>query len=296
MKRSRIVGNMVAAMLVAAGLSWPGAASAIQLTIEADTFVNASSINQNNGSATSLKVGPNFTTYLKFDLTPLPPGTTAADIEKATLTVYVNTVTTQGPFNVRTPVANGWIPTSLTYGNKPNLGNPSLMTLPVYSADKNNFVTIDVTDVVKSWMANNNGLALETTFGFSNELPDRQQGEHRPRPARRHRPRRRKRADRAHRTAGRHRRRRSLRRRWRHGSRGRDGRRGCHGSRRARRVSRVPQVPPARRVSRVSRVPRVPPARRVSRVPPAEVVLRVPQALKVIPVLSAPRARPALPA
>ena len=126
----RTFGNLFAALLVAIALCWPAAASAVQLTIDADTFVNSGSINQNNGTASSLKVSPSLTTYLKFDLTALPAGTTAADIDKATVTFYVNTVTTQGPFNIKTPVANGWVETSLTYANKPNLGTPSSSTCP----------------------------------------------------------------------------------------------------------------------------------------------------------------------
>ena len=96
-------GTLVAVLLVAIALCWPAAASAVQLTIDADTFVNSGSINQNNGTATSLKVSSSLTTYLKFDLTALPAGTTAADIDKATVTFYVNTVTTQGPFNITHP-------------------------------------------------------------------------------------------------------------------------------------------------------------------------------------------------
>ena len=166
MKRSR-TGFLVAALMALALVSLPAVASAVQLTIDADTFVNAGSANQNNGNNTTLKVSPSLTTFMKFDLTTLPDGLTAADIDKATFTFYVNTVTTQGPINIKTPVANGWLEASLTYANRPALGNPVLTSLPILAADKNNFVTVDITDIVKSWLTNNNGLAIETTFGFS---------------------------------------------------------------------------------------------------------------------------------
>ena len=48
----RTFGNLFAALLVAIALCWPAAASAVQLTIDADTFVNSGSINQNNGTST----------------------------------------------------------------------------------------------------------------------------------------------------------------------------------------------------------------------------------------------------
>ena len=131
MKSLRTVGTLVVALLVATALlSWPGVAAAVQLTIDADTFVNSASINQNNGTSTTLKVSPTLTTYLKFDFTTLPPGTPAADIQKATLTFYVTTVTTHGPFHIN-PVANGWIETGVTFANTPPpSATPSSSTSP----------------------------------------------------------------------------------------------------------------------------------------------------------------------
>ena len=78
MTRVRTIRRLVTACLMVTALwALPAPASAVQLNIEADTFVNSASVNQNNGTSTSLKVSPSLSTFMKFDLTTLPGGTVA---------------------------------------------------------------------------------------------------------------------------------------------------------------------------------------------------------------------------
>ena len=71
-------------------------AFATDATLTADTHVSSAHPGSNYGSLSNLYVGGNYTGLLQFDLTSLPTGTTAAQISKATLRLYVNRVLTSG--------------------------------------------------------------------------------------------------------------------------------------------------------------------------------------------------------
>src|SRR5271166_1508368 len=68
------------------------AAFATDATVAADAYVNSASPATNYGGLSNLYVGNGGTALIQFDLTSLPAGTTAAQIGKATLTIYVNRI------------------------------------------------------------------------------------------------------------------------------------------------------------------------------------------------------------
>ena len=49
-----------------------------------DTFINSGAKNTNYGANNLLKISPTQSTLIQFDLSTLPAGTVAADIDKAT--------------------------------------------------------------------------------------------------------------------------------------------------------------------------------------------------------------------
>jgi hypothetical protein len=167
----RSLGGLVAALLVAtAFLGLPAPAAAVQLSVDGDSYINSGSTKQINGTSSSVKVSPTLTGFFRFDITPLPSNITGDDIDKATLTVFMSNVSIQGYVNIRN-LAAPWSEGTLTYTNKPNFANPNLMNVPVMLTDAGNFVTFDITDIVKAWLAldgngdpKNYGLAIETVL------------------------------------------------------------------------------------------------------------------------------------
>lgn len=110
-------------------------------------------------------------TFLKFSLATLPPGTLASDIAHARLRFWVNGKSTYAGSITLSPVITQWDEYTLKDNSTGNLslGSPKLADLPVGSA--NNFVSIDVTNWVKAWVAGtliNEGIEIEpsatTTF------------------------------------------------------------------------------------------------------------------------------------
>ena len=69
--------------------SSPMFADIFTIATNRDTYVSAASPAANFGSATSLLVGSGDTPLVGFDLSSLPAGLTAAQISKATLSVWV---------------------------------------------------------------------------------------------------------------------------------------------------------------------------------------------------------------
>ena len=64
-----------------------------------DAYTNTASPSSNYGTANTLSVGsPSETTYISLDPSSVPAGYTGANVAKASLKLYVNTVTTAGSF------------------------------------------------------------------------------------------------------------------------------------------------------------------------------------------------------
>jgi hypothetical protein len=131
----------------------------------ADSYIRSSSAGSNYGTATTLQVRSGYTSLLQFNLAPVPTGTTVA---KATLRVYVDSVTTAGSFNVK-PVNAAWTETGVTWTSAPALG--TAVAGPISVGTTGQFIVVDVTSLVQGWLnapATNFGLALELNGATGN--------------------------------------------------------------------------------------------------------------------------------
>ena len=134
-----------------------------------DTFISGSSPTSNYGGNIALAVqsNRNAVTLVQFDLSTLPNGVTAAMLNKATLRLYVSGVTAAGTFDVY--LVNGnWSESTVTYGNAPLLGASVALGVPIPTTSKNNFIDVNVTSALQSWIAGtqqNYGLAVLASPG-----------------------------------------------------------------------------------------------------------------------------------
>ena len=161
-QRFRILaGGMVVVLL--GGMLLARSAAAVTATLVADAWTSPSAPTSNQGKSTNIEVVRPVglkQAYIQFDLSSLPSGTTGADVKKATLTLFANTVSTPGSLDV-VRVTSAWTESGITAGSAPTLGTTEQSAVPVTT--KNAFTSIDVTAVVKAWVdgsLTNNGLAL----------------------------------------------------------------------------------------------------------------------------------------
>jgi hypothetical protein len=134
-----------------------------QLTPIGDAYTNTADPTTNYGAKTLLDVeSASQTTYIQFNLSSIPSGYTGADITKATLKLYVNAVTKAGSFNV--DYVNGtWSEGTIDANNAPALGSTIVASVPLTTADKNQYILIDITAAVQAWLNGsqaNDGIAL----------------------------------------------------------------------------------------------------------------------------------------
>ena len=133
----------------------------------ADTFVSSAYPTTNFGSVNSLAVGPGSTSYVQFNLSGIPAGAT---VTKASLRLYVDLVSKAGKFDVY-QVTKNWSEGSLNFNNQPLPLGGSLTGgagISITNASCNQFLLIDVTSQVQSWLNSpdtNKGLALALVSG-----------------------------------------------------------------------------------------------------------------------------------
>ena len=128
----------------------PGLANAAGANASADTYVNSGSPGTNYGSATAVNVGGGNTGLIQFDLSALPAGLTAANIGKATMTFFVNTVAISGAVDIA-QVTSAWTEAGVNNGNRPTYLSPFLLGVPTVT--NRQYVTVDVTTLVKDWVS-----------------------------------------------------------------------------------------------------------------------------------------------
>jgi len=139
----------------------------------ADAFINSAAKNTNYGNNVLLKVSPTQHALVQFDLSTLPAGTLPTDVEKATAILWVNTVTTAGTVNVL-PVTSTWTELGVTYNTQPGVG---ALAAAVSVSAANEYLVIDVTAQVQSWLANpgsNQGLELVAVGATSFSLDSKE--------------------------------------------------------------------------------------------------------------------------
>src|SRR5271156_3642004 len=151
--------TQVAVLLLSAVCSLTSAHA--QLTPSADAYTNSADPTTNYGAGVQLDVESTQTTYIQFNLSSIPAGYTSADVTQATLKLYVNAVTTAGSFNV--DYVNGaWVESTITHTLAPALGTTIVASVPLTTADKNQYILVDVTAAVQAWLSGtpNDGIAL----------------------------------------------------------------------------------------------------------------------------------------
>jgi hypothetical protein len=142
---------------------WASTTAFAQITPSGDAYTNTATPTANFGAKTLLDVQSAFqNTYIQFDLSSLPPGYTGANIAKATLKLYVNTVPTAGSFNV--DFVNGtWAEKTITSNLAPALGSTIAASIPLSSTNVKDYVLIDITSALQAWLngtQSNDGVAL----------------------------------------------------------------------------------------------------------------------------------------
>ena len=136
-----------------------GRAFAVEATLVADAHVNVALPTMNSGGISNVNVGGGFTGLMQFDMSMLPAGTTAAQISRAVLTVYVNRVDTAGVISLQ-PLTGAWSEYGVTYQTLPGM---SAATQVFNVSQAGQYVAIDVTALVQGWVtapSSNNGFAL----------------------------------------------------------------------------------------------------------------------------------------
>jgi len=156
----RAIALRLGAALFISAVALP-AAMATDATIVADASVSSARPNLNFGRLSNLYVGNGNTALIRFDLSSLPAGTTAAQIGHATLRLYVNRINASGGINLQ-PVTSTWDELAVTNATLPALG-PALSSFSV--TDVNQYAVIDVTTLVQGWLTtpgSNYGIALSS--------------------------------------------------------------------------------------------------------------------------------------
>ena len=141
----QLAGVWLAALLLLPAGAWAAGANA-----SADTYVSSATPSSNFGTATAINIGGGNTGLIQFDLSALPAGLAAANINKATMTFYVNTVAIAGAVDI-SQVTSAWTETGVNNGNRPTYLSPFLLGVPTSTSRQ--YVTVDVTQLVKDWVS-----------------------------------------------------------------------------------------------------------------------------------------------
>ena len=163
--KAAIVGLFVGMM----GVFWPGQSHATEAILTDDATVAMDKpAGSSRMTASYLCVGglpgdndndDRQNAYLKFDLSPLPAGTTGTNIAKATLVLYARTVKHAGSFDV-VAVNGAWTESTVTSATVPS---PTEVEATGVGVTPGEFVTVDLTGLVRDWVDKviaNDGIAL----------------------------------------------------------------------------------------------------------------------------------------
>lgn len=161
--RSLTKSSLIALSLLAAGST----SQAVEATLLQDAKVTGGGLsNINYGDAKNTEVDSNAAPslgYIKFD-TELVFATdpTPNQIAKATLRLYVLSAKTPGSIGI-TVVTSPWQENTIRYNNLPAAEPAPVYSFPVPATAEGDFITIDVTALVRDWVTGNrvnHGIAL----------------------------------------------------------------------------------------------------------------------------------------
>ncbi len=145
------------AIILATALAGEAASAFDALLTDDTTFALNGHNSATAGALPTLNVDANHTALLKFDLSKLPANTTTDKVFSATLTVFVDKVTTPGTLELE-GIQGTWSEAEIPSVVVSPLNNPPTATVTV----KNRYVCFDVTELVRSWIggAANEGMAV----------------------------------------------------------------------------------------------------------------------------------------
>jgi hypothetical protein len=162
----RFIATVVRLTFLIAALSLIAVSASAQITPLGDSYTNTAAPTTKYGANVLLDVdGASEITYIQFPLSSIPSGAT---VSGATLKLYVNAIATAGSFNV--DYVNGtWAESTIDASNAPPLGGTIASGVSITTADKNQYILINVTSAVQAWLSGsetNNGIALVANSTF----------------------------------------------------------------------------------------------------------------------------------
>jgi hypothetical protein len=170
--------HLVVPVITLAVCSAAPKATAVDGLLLQDTYVDSTNDRANYGTSGDLRAyfdgsvligfedgSSAMRAFVKFSIATLPPGTTATDVTQARLNLWVNSSSSTTGAIALTPVTSAWNESTLTDANSHDLtfGSPMIQNLSVISVGQ--FVSIDVTDWVRAWLAGtlvNEGFVIES--------------------------------------------------------------------------------------------------------------------------------------
>src|SRR5260370_14845991 len=152
MTQSRRISCLV--VLVVAPMLFATRAAAQSAPATDDATIQSKYPTTNDGTSSNLGVqGPNLQeAYIRFDLSVLPSGLQATNINKATLRLFLANVSVGGTFDVRL-VTGIWNEKTLTHNNAPPAGLVIVGSVAANTSQARDFVLVDVTSAVQAWLS-----------------------------------------------------------------------------------------------------------------------------------------------
>jgi|GEM_PF-6286985 len=140
---------------------------AAEMVLVDDTMSSAARPTATYGATRSLALKTGQQLYFKFDLSTLPPGTTSAQVSKATLKLWVDRVIKAGTCEL-SPVTGVWNEETLKGSALPAKGAAEISGINIQFGAAKQFLVLDLTDLAKDWIdgtTTNNGVVLAASTG-----------------------------------------------------------------------------------------------------------------------------------
>ena len=127
----------------------------------ADSFTNSGKPTTNYGTQAMMMVQQGYNSYAQFNLSSLPTG---AIVQKATLRLYVDSVSGKGQIDIYEALT-AWNEALVNYNNQPATGPSATNNHPISlsTSSLNQFVIVDITSLVQGWVNGtipNNGIVI----------------------------------------------------------------------------------------------------------------------------------------
>lgn len=153
------------ASAIATVLAGPVTAWGDSVTLHADSYVTTGQpANVKHGGDPSLVITSGNTAFLRFRLSDsLRSGLTSLDIDKATLKLYMPTITTGGNLTLRR-ITQDWAEKTIPAGGvSPALDTRTSQSIPISTDFAGRWVQFDVSEIFKTWLP----LPSPSNFGFA---------------------------------------------------------------------------------------------------------------------------------